>query len=188
MNLWSPRAHNGFTLVELMIVVAILGVLIGVVAPNYSVLVARVQVATETKRLISILKQARSEAKFRGATVTVSRGANDDWTRELLVYESTTSAGNIQYQAPLPTATTGDDLISEHAASSAAVTIRDDAVVDGEYISFSMQGWLSSGEQRNVVFAICSPALSTRDGVYIEVNRVGKIRERAIGNDVRGCL
>lgn len=171
-----------------MIALAVLGVIIGVAAPNYSSLMARITVAAETKRMIGILKQARSEAKTRGATVTVSRESNVDWASRILVYESTITVGNAAYVEPSPTDTAGDDLISEHDAASDSVSIRDDAGSDSEFISFSMQGWLSTGELRDIVLAICSPVLPEGDGMYIEVNRVGRIRERSIGSDARGCL
>lgn len=167
---------------------AILGILISLVGPNYTPLMAKMTVTAETKRVISILKQARSEARARGATVTVRRDAGSDWTGEVLVFESTVVAGNADYTPAGAAATVGDDLIGEHAASGSNVTIRDDATANGQYISFSLQGWLSTSETSEILIAVCSPALPDAEGVYVEVNRVGKIRERTIGGDARGCL
>ena len=95
MKLWPLRAHRGVTLVELMIVLAILGILIGLVAPNYSTVMGKVYVAAESRRIISILKQARNEARARGATVTVRRNAGD-WASDIIVYESTQVAGTVK--------------------------------------------------------------------------------------------
>ena len=82
----------------------------------------------------------------------------------------------------------GDDLIKRHPRISRKVSSRDDAIDDGEFISFNLRGWLSDGETRAILIAVCSPVLDVSDGNYIEINRVGKIRERKIGNDTRGCL
>lgn len=171
---------------ELMIVLAILGILLGLVVPNYSTIVAERSVTSETKRIISALKLARSESRARGATVTVSRPSGGEWTDELEIYESTTAAGNVAYVAP--TGVVGDDLIKRHPRISRKVSSRDDATNDGEFISFNLRGWLSDGETRAILIAVCSPVLDVSDGNYIEINRVGKIRERKIGNDTGGCL
>ncbi|MEM7258656.1 MAG: GspH/FimT family pseudopilin, partial [Pseudomonadota bacterium] len=163
-------------------------ILISLVGPNYSPMMARMTVTAETKRMIGILKQARSEARARGATVTVRRDAGSDWSSEVLVYESTVVAGNADYTPAGAAATVGDDLIGEHAATQRTVTINDDATANGQFISFSLQGWLSTSETREILIAVCSPALPDAQGMYIEVNRVGKIRERSIDGDARGCL
>ena len=183
MKTLSLRANRGVTLVELMIVIAIVGILVGLVAPNYKPLIAKMTVAAEARRTISMLKQARSEARARGATDT-----NNDWSGPVIIYESTNAAGNADYTAVAAAATVGDDLIKEYPASSRSVTIRDDAVNLGQYISFDLQGWLSSSESRRILLAVCAPGVDTGEGMYIEINRVGKIRERKIGTATGGCL
>lgn len=188
MKMLPLRARTGVTLIELLIVLVILGILGGIAAPNYSVTVARISVAAETKRMIGILKQARNEARARGATVTVRRDSGTDWGGQILVYESTDIAGNTDYAAPAASATVGDDLVSRHSASRGSVSVRDNASGNGEFISFSLQGWLSTSETSEILIAVCSPVLPAADGMYIEVNRVGKIRERTIGTDPGGCL
>jgi prepilin-type N-terminal cleavage/methylation domain-containing protein len=188
MKTLSLRANRGVTLVELMIVIAIVGILVGLVAPNYKPLIAKMTVAAEARRTISMLKQARSEARARGATVTLRRDTNNDWSGPVIIYESTNAAGNADYTAVAAAATVGDDLIKEYPASSRSVTIRDDAVNLGQYISFDLQGWLSSSESRRILLAVCAPGVDTGEGMYIEINRVGKIRERKIGTATGGCL
>lgn len=183
----SPlRKSRGVTLVELMIVLAILGILVGLVVPNYGSLIAERVVAAETRRMIGILKLARSEARARGATVTASRSKNDDWTSEVDVFESSTSAGNVAYVPPAGIVT--DDLVKRVSATVRKVSSRDDAKANGNFISFNMRGWLSSDENREILIAVCSPAIDVSRGKYIEINRVGKIRERSIDNDSKGCL
>ena len=189
MRTLSLRANYGVTLVELMIVIAIVGILVGLVAPNYSPFIAKVTVATEARRTIGMLKLARSEARARGATVTLRRDTNNDWSGPVIIYESTDVAGNTDFDSSVAaTAAIGDDLIKQFPATGRSVTIKDDAQSDGQYISFNLQGWLSSSETSNILLAICSPGIDTSEGMYVEINRVGKIRERKIGSDTQGCL
>lgn len=189
MRTLSLRMNYGVTLVELMIVLAIVGVLVGLVAPNYSPFIAKVTVATETRRTISMLKLARSEARARGATVTVRRDSNNDWSGPVIIYESTDVAGNTDFDTSVAaTATVGDDLIKQLPESGRTVTIKDDAQSDGQYISFNLRGWLSSSENNDITLAICAPGIDASEGMYVEINRVGKIRERKIGTDTQGCL
>lgn len=186
MNTPSFRINRGVTLVELMIVLAILGILVSLVAPNYGTMIAERAVSAETRRLINILQLARSEARARGATVTASRSDTTDWTGSVDIYESTSAAGNEAYVAS--TGPIADDLIKRLPRTARKVTSKDDASDDGEFISFNMRGWLSSTETQKILIAVCSPGLDDSQGKYIEINRVGKIRERPIDNDSRGCL
>lgn len=189
MKILSLRAQAGVTLVELLIVIAIVGVLVGLVAPNYTSLVGKFSVTTETRRTIGMLKKARNEARARGATVTVRREANADWSGPIIIYESTNAAGNTDYAEPAAGDVVGDDFISDYQASTRSVSVRDnDTTTGARFISFSMQGWLASSELNTIRIAICSPVLNATDGMYVEVNRVGKIRERPIlATDSGGC-
>ena len=174
-----PLLHNsrGITLVELVVVIAIVGVLVGVAGPNFSALIAERSVAAETRRLISALKLARSEARARGSVVTLSRDAGEDWSGSIDIYVDTTSDNN-----PL---NGSDDLVQRSTAANRTVSAIDDQGASDQWISFNVKGWLA--EAQPLLIAVCSPKLDESDGMYIAINRVGKIRERQIGTDSRGC-
>lgn len=69
--------EHGFTTVELMVVVGILGVLVSLAAPSFAALTERWRVVTLTDQLKATLLYARSEAIKRGGKVLVQRLPNN---------------------------------------------------------------------------------------------------------------
>lgn len=77
------RAAAGFTITELMIVVAVFSVLVAAALPSYNQFVRNQRVKTASFDLFSTLVQARSEAIVRNAAVTITpTGGNwaNGWT------------------------------------------------------------------------------------------------------------
>lgn len=67
----------GFTLIELMIVMAIAGVLAVVAAPSMTELIAGVRLRSAASDMLASLLYARSEAIKRGSTTTVDPNGGD---------------------------------------------------------------------------------------------------------------
>lgn len=68
--------RRGFTLVELLVVLAVGSILLAIAVPGYGFLVNTSRVAAVTNDLISTLQLARSEAVKRGVRVTVCKTSN----------------------------------------------------------------------------------------------------------------
>ncbi|WP_079203208.1 GspH/FimT family pseudopilin [Pseudomonas sp. CC6-YY-74] len=72
----------GFTLIELMITIALLAIVIGIAIPNFTGLIRNNQLEAQTQSLNSLLQFARSEAVVRRTSILVTNN-NNVWTISL---------------------------------------------------------------------------------------------------------
>lgn len=81
------RKMQGFTVLELMITVAVAGVVLSFGVPNFIGLIANNRAVTHTNDLVAALNVSRSEAVRSGATITLCSStdgvlcsASNDWS------------------------------------------------------------------------------------------------------------
>jgi type IV fimbrial biogenesis protein FimT len=167
-----PR-HLGFTLLEALLVLVLLGILLSVVAPSMSVFRQQHQMQSQAEQLQASLMLARSQALRRQQRVTLCvQGAaqtcatQGSWAQGWLVFVD--SNGNamrepseilLQVQAPLP----------------AFLTLQGNTTVD-RYISYGPEGRSQSitGAFQAGTLTLCAPAHAHLWRVVI--NAIGKPR------------
>jgi type IV fimbrial biogenesis protein FimT len=80
--------HRGFTLLELVTVMAVVGILMAIAVPSYRYVTSVNRIAAEVNGLLGDMQYARAEAIKEGQTVTVCVSSNG----------TSCSAGNINWQ------------------------------------------------------------------------------------------
>ncbi|WP_018233041.1 GspH/FimT family pseudopilin [Thioalkalivibrio thiocyanodenitrificans] len=96
-----PREH-GFTLIDLMVTLAVAAILVTVAVPGLTGLVAEQRVITTTNRFVTALHLTRSEAVRRGTRVTLCASTDgqtcsspDDFSGGWLVREGPAPGGSL---------------------------------------------------------------------------------------------
>jgi type IV fimbrial biogenesis protein FimT len=86
---------RGFTIIELLVTMMVLGIIVAIAAPSFSELMRRVRIDGNTSKFVNAINFARSEAATRGSNVTLCRttdlatcdATGNDWSGGWLVFE-----------------------------------------------------------------------------------------------------
>jgi type IV fimbrial biogenesis protein FimT len=165
------RLALGFTLVELMVTVAIVAILAAAAAPNIRDMIQRNRVSAYSTELIAALALARSEAIRRGTTTALS---------------SVTSGGSLTlgWQVEAATFKSPDKPLVLQKRNMPLKNTEFSGAIDPNSISFNSRGGLDkvngAREVRVSLNLIPSNCVSGREvGRTIVINAVGRIGSKA---------
>ncbi|MFK7852761.1 MAG: GspH/FimT family pseudopilin [Granulosicoccus sp.] len=122
------RRNSGFTLVELLIALAVTGVLLSVATPGFQSFMQGARQVTSYNKVASVLRFARSEAIKRSVAVSVCPRASNttcgtDWSEGMLVYDDAMANGT-------PGVLDGtDSVVRVIKMNSAGVTVSASAII-----------------------------------------------------------
>ncbi len=142
---------HGFTLIELMVVIAIMAVLAALAAPSFTPLLERWRVRQTAEELQSTIYYARSEAIKRGGNVAIQKipnntnncttaVSNDDWDCGWFVCEDTNGNGVCNAAEPVLQRfmTPTNVQVTRPANSGNNIKLNRWGLVDGSWLSFSL--------------------------------------------------
>lgn len=177
----TMKREKGFTLIELMVAVAISAIVLGFAVPSFANLIKLNRLATLTNTMVTTLGLARSEAIKRGRVVSVRRlsGTSNVWEQGWIMFVDTDGDGVGDENGNGSYYDSGDEkVIRQYEALPAGYSLR----TAGNFASsvrFLPTGLVASG---NDTFALCSPdavsgtAAGEYDGRGITLNLTGRVR------------
>ncbi len=148
----ARQGWSGFTLIEMLVTVAVAAVLLGVAVPNFADFIANNRARTELQSLVMSLQFARSEAVKRGQLVQVSSLDGSNWHAGWRVWLDANGDGSFD---------AGEELRDGQAFNSAATLVAGNSV---GALAFNSQGAVELAAGESISFAYRSnPSKCSRD-------------------------
>lgn len=162
------RTNNlGFTLIELMITLAVAVVVLTLAAPAFRDIVIRNRVAAEINPLVATLNQGRSEAIKRGRSVTLCNSSNGtsctgSWPAGWILFEDSDADGTLDPGETAIKVSNGFTSSSDTLTYTAAST----------YVRFRSNGF----SQEAGSFKLCESGAVAKYARALYISTTGRIR------------
>lgn len=156
------KINSGFTLVELMVILVMIGMGMSIAFPSFQAMIARNKIITQTNEVILAINLARSEATRTGGLVSLSAAAATSGNEY---------GGGFCVVIGTPTDCANGNVIRTFAAFTGLVTL--DSVEDVNTVQFNNLGGLSSAGPASINFDLCHPKYQGR---RIQISIVGRVK------------
>jgi len=169
---------KGFTVIELMIVVGVIGILLAVGLPGLQDTIARISTNSQAKALVASLNFARSEAVKRGTLVTLCGSASgtdcaaDSWSDGWIVFVD----ANEDADGAVGSVDVGDDVLRVYQGLRGG-TLEFTAAMQ----QFDAQGFGANAAA--ATFLLCPDDDNSLNAQSVEISMTGRSRRIHEGLD-----
>jgi len=171
--------HQGFTLIELMIVVILIAIGAALAAPSFSNIIRESRLTTQANNLLAAIQLARSEAVRRGVQVTLRRNGNinQNWSSGWQVFTDWDADGQFDGNINVTdcSADSQDCLLRAAEQLSDGMSLRTGNTY-ATWLAFAPTGLPvgSGGGLGNDTFRLCDARSETNFSRALVINNTGR--------------
>ena len=177
---------NGFTLYELIIIIAILGIATAVAAPNLATMVANNRISASANDFVAALQFAKAETSSRVNPVTICKknAAGDgcvgagDWSQGWIVFSDANGDGSVDAAA--------DPILLNHEALHPQITFAGTAGLQ-DLITYRPSGTTSLASTGVLIMCDDRPFEESARGILVTITGRGSVM-KATDTDQNACL
>jgi type IV fimbrial biogenesis protein FimT len=174
---WRARAGlvHGFTMIELLVTIAIAAILAGLAAPSFRALIVNNRLKSHTSALHTSLLQARSEAIKRNSRVVLCKSADGascaaagDWQQGWIIFADANDNAAVD---------AGEAVLQKVPALSGEFVLKGSGDL-ASYVSYSSTGapkLKASDNPQTGVFSLCQLGVAGGGAREVELFATGRV-------------